>query len=145
MSNQLERVEPHAKRLEDAADRMEKDGLGGHPTRGHVAVLRGMAADMRADAAKGKMPHAYADSLYAAAAPKGRPVLTLMEAATAKQENAPLVQQVCATAARMGLSSINPAEKIDINQLNRELTERNVGTDARMSLKGMLHRLHTIQ
>jgi hypothetical protein len=75
---------------------------------------------------------------------KGRPILTLTEAATAKKENAPLVQQVCATAIRMGLTSIDPSEKIDINKLNRELTKRNVGTDARMSLKAMLHSLHTI-
>jgi cold shock CspA family protein len=137
--NNLSKVEPHALRLEAAADKMDAGGIGGHPTRGHAAILRDMAGSMRADAARGKMPNEYGGSLYAAAdtAPKGRPILTLTEAAAAKKENAPLVQQVCATVARMGLGSIDPSEKIDINKLNRELTKRGVGTDARMSLKAM--------
>jgi hypothetical protein len=150
MTNQLEKIEPHAKRLEDAADRMDAAGIGGHPVNGHVAVLRGMAASMRADAAVGKMPHAYigtgSGAVFGAAgdAPKGRPILTLVQAAAAKKENAPLVQQICATAQRLGLSSIEPDTQIDINKLNADLTNRNVGIDARMSLKAMLHRLHTI-
>lgn len=143
--NNIALVEPHAQRLEAAADKMDKDGIGGHATRGHAAVLRDMASCMRADAARGKMPNEYGGFLNAAAAaPKGRPVLTLMEAATAKKENAPLVQQVCATAQRLGLASIDPEQKIDIHKLNLELTERKVGTDQRMSLKAMLSRLHTI-
>jgi hypothetical protein len=147
--NNLQKIEPHAKRLEDAADRMDKDGIGGHATRGHAAVLRDMASCMRADAAVGKMPHVYngGGAMYAVAAdvaPKGRPILTLMQAAAAKKENAPLVQMICATARRMGLTCIDPSEKIDINKLNLELTNRKVGIDERMSLKAMLSRLHTI-
>ena len=65
-------VEPHAKQVEDAADGMEKAGLGGHATRGHVAVLRHMAGCMRADAAKGQMPHVYKSTgQFYAAADKG--------------------------------------------------------------------------
>jgi hypothetical protein len=146
--NQLEKVEPHAARLEAAADKMEQAGIGGHASRGHVVILRDMASCLRADAAKGRMSHEYPGGMYAVAAadvaPKSRPILTLVEAAAVKKENAPLVQMICATAQRMGLTSIDPSEKIDIQKLNRELTDRKIGTDERMSLKAMLSRLHTI-
>lgn len=56
------KVEPHANRVEAAADQMEKDGIGLHETSGHVSHMRRMAGAMRADAAVGKMPHAYHDS-----------------------------------------------------------------------------------
>jgi hypothetical protein len=64
-------VEPHAKRLEDAAEQMSKAGIGNHITGGHVTHLRRMAACMRADAAVGKMPDIYygTDRMYAAAEP----------------------------------------------------------------------------
>jgi len=58
-ANHLAKVEPHANRLEDAANKMDNDGIGGHETRGHAAVLRQMAGSMRADAAEGKMPHVF--------------------------------------------------------------------------------------
>ena len=61
MSNQLSKVEPHAAALEAAADRMDADGIGGHPTRGHAAVLRDMVGCMRAEAAVGKTPYSYSD------------------------------------------------------------------------------------
>lgn len=69
-ANHLGKIEPHAKRLEDAADKMDEDGIGGHDTRGHAAVLRHMAGAMRADAAEGKMPHVYHQDggFYASAA-----------------------------------------------------------------------------
>jgi hypothetical protein len=43
---------------------MEGAGIGLAPTAGHVAVLRRMAASMRAEAAMGKMPHIYRDHDY---------------------------------------------------------------------------------
>ena len=58
-SAMMGKVEPHAKRLEDAADKMEADGMGmggagmGMP---HTKMLRHMAGSMRADAAMGRMP-----------------------------------------------------------------------------------------
>ena len=61
-------VEPHAAGLEDHADRMEKDGIGNHPKRGHVAIMRHMASCMRAEAAMGKMPHVYEGSDWVGAA-----------------------------------------------------------------------------
>jgi hypothetical protein len=53
--------------MEKAADHMDAAGIGGHPTRGHAAILRNMAGDLRAQAAQGKMPFVY-DSFYATAA-----------------------------------------------------------------------------
>ena len=58
-ANHLAKIEPHAKRLEDAADKMDDDGIGGDEGRGHAKVLRQMAGEMRADAAQGKMPHIF--------------------------------------------------------------------------------------
>src|SRR5262249_34957607 len=49
------KVEPHAAALESCAAAMEKDGLGGHPTRGHVKACRAMAEHMRAEAAMGRL------------------------------------------------------------------------------------------
>jgi hypothetical protein len=54
-------IELHANCLEADADNLESDGIGLHPTQGHVAVLRRTANNMRADAAVGKVPHAYYD------------------------------------------------------------------------------------
>jgi hypothetical protein len=70
--NHLDKIEPHARTLESAADAMEKDGIGSVPVHGHASVLRHMAACMRADAAQGRMPSAYhgiGSGLSAAAEP----------------------------------------------------------------------------
>jgi hypothetical protein len=77
--NQIERVEPHARTLESVADAMEKDGIGSVPVHGHAAVLRHMAACMRADAAQGRMPasyHGIGSGLSAAAEPARLPATT---------------------------------------------------------------------
>jgi len=66
-ANHLAKVEKHANELEKAADHMDAAGIGGHPTRGHAAVLRDMAGDLRAAAAKGVLPATY-DRFYATAA-----------------------------------------------------------------------------
>lgn len=66
-ANHLAKVEKHASEMEKAADHMDAAGIGGHPSRGHAAVLRNMAGDLRAQAAQGKMPYAY-DAFYATAA-----------------------------------------------------------------------------
>lgn len=66
-ANQIAKVEKHASELEKAAEHMDAAGLGGHPTRGHAAIARNMAGDMRAQAAQGKMPFSY-DAFYANAA-----------------------------------------------------------------------------
>lgn len=70
----IEKTEPHANNLDNAANRMEAAGIGLHPEAGHVHHLRRMASDMRSEAAQGKLPHMYAahhffGSASAAAAP----------------------------------------------------------------------------
>jgi hypothetical protein len=65
-SNYLSKVEPVASELENTADHMEAAGIGGHPTRGHAVLAREMAADIRANAAKGVLSAAF-DRLYSAA------------------------------------------------------------------------------
>jgi hypothetical protein len=68
-ANHLVKVEQHAKELEKAADHMDAAGIGGDPVRGHAAVLRDMAGDLRANAARGVMPAVY-NRFYAAAEAK---------------------------------------------------------------------------
>jgi hypothetical protein len=68
--NLTDQVEPHAKRLEDAANAMEAAGIGAHLSDGYGARLRHMAACLRADAAHGKLPSIYHGQLHAAAEPK---------------------------------------------------------------------------
>ena len=67
MSGSLGKVGGHADRLEALADAMAKDGVGLDSIRGHAATLRRMASSMRADAANGRVPHAFSDNFYAAA------------------------------------------------------------------------------
>jgi hypothetical protein len=62
------KVERHATGLENAAKAMSADGIGLDHLRGHVVTLRRMAAAMRQDAAQGRLPHSYSDSIYASAA-----------------------------------------------------------------------------
>jgi hypothetical protein len=64
--NLTEKVEPHARTLESAADAMERDGIGGDLNNGHAVHLRKMAASLRCDAALGKL----SSSFYATAEPK---------------------------------------------------------------------------
>lgn len=66
-ANHLAKVEKHASEMEKAAEHMDAAGIGGHPSRGHAAILRNMAGDLRAQAAQGKMPFVF-DSFYATAA-----------------------------------------------------------------------------
>jgi hypothetical protein len=54
-----DQIEEHAVRLERIAAEMIDAGIGGHPTRGHSAVLKYMASCMRADAAHGKVPYSF--------------------------------------------------------------------------------------
>jgi hypothetical protein len=63
--NQSSVIEPHAKALEMCASNMEAAGIGGDITHGHAAVLRRMAACLRADAAHGRLPHVFHDQLHA--------------------------------------------------------------------------------
>jgi hypothetical protein len=64
----MSKVEPHAMRLEAAAEKMEQDGVGSVSGNGHAHHLRRMADSMRADGARGKIPDSYHDSGYFASA-----------------------------------------------------------------------------
>ena len=67
----MTKVEPHAKRLDDAADKMETDGIGSDANSGHIHVLRKMASSMRADGAQGRLPGSFHTGMYAAGDDKG--------------------------------------------------------------------------
>jgi hypothetical protein len=70
VTNYLDKVEPHAMGLEFAARDMERDGIGGDPNNGHAVILRKMAGDLRAQGARGVLPHSYnsaGSNLYASA------------------------------------------------------------------------------
>lgn len=98
-ANVLDKVEPHAKRLNDAADKMEEAGIGLEASAGHVHVLRKMADGMRADAANGKMPHVF-DRFYAAADKAATGAVKADEAAVAavKAESEKQIAEVKAAA-----------------------------------------------
>jgi hypothetical protein len=134
----LEKIEPHAKRLEDTADKMETAGIGLHSRGGHVHVLRKMAADLRADAARGKVSHAF-DGVYAVAAVAARAaggaLLTINAAADKNPRDAHLIRSLVARARHMG-ATIDPDKVIDVRQLDRELAGRPVAD--RMALKQAL-------
>ena len=139
MSNNLALVEPHAKRLEDAADKMDSDGIGGHPTRGHAVVLRQMAGSMRADAAVGKLPHVMptnfgAVSAVARAAPRGRlvPLRSAQEAIAANVEHAGTVRQLQGEARRMNFDM--PLDR-PISSFEVDQAFRGASVEARMSWK----------
>jgi hypothetical protein len=57
--NHIDKIEPHARRLEEVADKMDAAGIGGDPVRGHVVTLRRMAGDLRANAVRGKIADAF--------------------------------------------------------------------------------------
>jgi hypothetical protein len=59
MSNALDRIAKHADKLDALANDLQADGIGGHATRGHQAVLRSLASAMRLDGANGKVPHEF--------------------------------------------------------------------------------------
>ena len=148
MSNQLDKIEPHAKRLEDAADKMDASGVGGHPTRGHAAFLRTMAGSIRADAATGKLPHAYNNpngsdfgAVSAVARTTSRyPVVTVMEAMTDPQNHI-LVKTAVSEAGRLGFD-FDENKPINVAALNAALQGKD--PDRRMRLKEALYKLHLI-
>ncbi|MBM2884092.1 hypothetical protein JFK97_06780 [Chromobacterium phragmitis] len=68
-------VKPHAEALRNAADSLEKAGIGLDPKRGHVALLRDMADKMEAESHLGKVSNVYQtpDFFYASAEIKDDP------------------------------------------------------------------------
>jgi hypothetical protein len=112
-------IDGHARALEAAADGMEEDGIGLHPTQGHVSHLRRMAGSLRADAALGKTPYEYHGvGLYAAAdaAPSlPGPVLAMLRAAGVDLPGKLSLAQLDTC-----LAAIDPGERILIKtELNK--------------------------
>lgn len=147
--NNLSKIEPHALRLEAAADRMDQAGIGGHETRGHAAVLRQMAGAMRADAARGRLAYRYdapADTMSASAsgggtATRGRPAVTVQQLLEADPTAARRVNAARHAAKRLGY--ILPLDRhVDLNELDAATRGRDLME--RLSLKSNLAALRLI-
>lgn len=83
----LGKVKPHTDALRAVADGMEKDGIGMHDKRGHVAHLRRMADKMDAEAVMGKLPHIFGDESWIEASAENQEVTALAaEVKTLKEQ-----------------------------------------------------------
>lgn len=60
----VDQVEPHIRACHAAADGMESAGIGTHPTLGHAAMIRRVAAHMLHAAVSGRVPHVFRESSY---------------------------------------------------------------------------------
>jgi hypothetical protein len=149
--NQLSKIEPHSKRLEDAADRMIKDGVGTHATRGHAAMLRRMAGEMRAAAARGRIPYEsstagmFASSDGTKTTPmRGRPTVTVNELLQERGDDAIVrrLNKVTHQARRLGFDI--PADRfIDVHELDQAISGRGDRIE-KMALKANLAALRLI-
>ena len=163
------KVEPHAAALESCAAAMEKDGLGGHPTRGHVKACRAMAEHMRAEAAMGRLASEWPgfSGFQAAAEPdpakkaadeakdkeikelkdqvssQGTKIKDLEAAATRNSQQADrktLTPQITALLARGNISLPEGEKKISLADVNRMLANSSLDPVQRMELKGRLEK-----
>ena len=125
MSNLSTVVEPHARNLETSADAMEGAGIGGHPTRGHAAIMRRMAADLRANAVQGKLPSAFDAGMYASAAsdtapaPRALTALSPLAAAAANPMLKPLLRNLKRAASDWDTISRITRSSIPLNSIER--------------------------
>lgn len=124
-------VEPHALALESAADAMHTAGIGLAPTSGHVDALRRMANAMRADAALGRVPHAYG-GMYAATEEQD----ANLQLADGGAE-APLPRAVLASLQAAGVT-IRPGE-VSLAELDTAMSGADLS--ARLLVKSELNRL----
>jgi hypothetical protein len=149
--NNISKVEPFASELEATASRMDANGIGGHPTRGHAAILRTMAGDLRAQGALGKMPAVFEsinsvadqgdESGELAARRKGR-ALTLIEAVTAAAGNQTKLQALSnlrARALREGIS-LDSDSVLTLPAVDAALDKSGTQTETRFALKADLYR-----
>jgi hypothetical protein len=122
------RVERHAQALEDAAAAMAADGIGLHSTRGHSVYLKRMAESMRADAAQGRLPHAWHDTagMYAAASGPVEPALP-----------APVLRTLQAC----GVDLAAKDTTISVADLDVSMTAAGIGTPEKIAAKFELARL----
>lgn len=158
-ANHLAKVEKHAAELEKAADHMDAAGIGGHPTKGHAVMLRRMAADLRANAAKGELPAVF-DQFNAAADTdsemsarqarmlahgRGRP-LTMLEAVRAAgddQGRLTALSNLRARSQRLGYK-IPDDSVVDLDELNRAIAAGHGSISDRIALKSDLARYSLI-
>jgi hypothetical protein len=126
MTNQIEKIEPHAARLEAAADRMAAEGIGGDTITGHVAVMRALAADLRASATLGRIPtaakniSAVATTVKAAAANELPTPLQAMAARSFDPTFPTRVNRLKEMARRLGHTSFDLNKPIDVALFDRE-------------------------
>jgi len=118
-------VEPHASALEAVCSAMEAAGVGVDPKFGHVHVLRRMSDSMRAEAAAGKVPNSWHDSMYAGAEKSARKPVTF----------SPMVSSLLARA-----SIVLPEgdAKLSISQIDAALSAANLPVDKRIMVKNEL-------
>ena len=145
MSNLLSKIEPHASRLEDAADKMDAAGIGGHPKRGHAAVLRDMAASLRADAARGKTSDVFDGGvMYGAASSDdiaaGMAQLGVINSSAEEGRRLASVKiQAAAALRRLGvdISDLERGDKISKYDLDRALSGKSIS--ARIEAKALAY------
>jgi hypothetical protein len=151
MTNLIPKVEKHAGALEQLASAMEADGIGGNPSRGHAAVLRNMAGDLRSQAALGRMPSTF-DAFHAAAdqgdesgalrALRQGGALTLLQAVNAAADDPTRLTALVnlrARALRIGVV-LDDDTILTLPALNAALDASGARTQDRFALKSDLHR-----
>lgn len=139
------KVEPHAKALDACADTMEAAAVGGHPSNGHVAVLRRMAGAMRAEAAMGKIPHIYRDHDYAggsmyAGADNGNKDAGSAEIKALKDQVASLTTKLDDKLAATRAAAPEPQRKTLTPEISRLLARAGIdepGEDGKLSAAGV--------
>ncbi len=164
----LDKVKPHADKLEAQARELEVAGIGLEPRYGHVALLRRMAASMCAEASNGIMPSTFSGGMYAeAAAPDTAKLITDAVAAATK----PLTDSIASmgtTIADLKASAAHSAaaperatkitvpadvtalltkhgivmaegEKIPVATIDKALKDANVTGERAIALKTQLH------
>ena len=119
----MAKVEPHATALENIADAMEKDGIGGHARMGHVKACRAMADHLRAAAATGKLADSWPgyDGFHAAAEQKTEVKTEVTESPEVKA----LKEQVASlttTVKDMQAAAVRKAEPAERKTLTPQIT-----------------------
>lgn len=138
-SSVLHKVKPHADRIRAAADELEKDGMGGHEKRGHVAHLRRMADKMEAEAVMGKLPHVWNDHdwLDAGADTKAlddlKAKIAQLEAAAFNAAAAPDRKTASAGEAAAVKADLSAAATVDYRQLDAANKAAGISTQARLA------------
>lgn len=123
------KIERHAAGAENLAASMAKDGVGLADRSGHVAILKRMASDLRAQAARGITPSGF-ESMYAAAA--------TLPAMTASARH---------TLEKSGLAFLLAAGSTDtiaLADLDASLKEVGASVTDRMTVKELLAASHRI-